>query len=422
MLRFTFKLAISLSLMFSAGEVLADGSASKQPFHYQLHNSNLFPWLDGSRSGLVTDTQGAMAVGLDRLLAEANDSVDFAVYGIEKQNWLLTRLRKIMRQKSSVTLRGVVDQERGDPGELLKDNFNYPDTVRLIKMLGKDRVLSDVTKYGKVSTAIMHNKLFIIDRESVWLGSTNLSYTSVGSEYNANQTLIIKSKDVAQIYLDQFNQMFDDRLFGFNKIPRERKRAVNFSDGTSVRIFFSPEDRPRDTAVIPFIRSAKSTLDIGMFAFTDERIAKEVVKAHERGVKVRLIYDAGSGRMVYAQHRVLTQAGIPVKAENFGGLMHMKTAIVDGKHVLMGSMNWTASGHKDNDENTIIVENNKSLAGESTAYFNQLWTAIDQYTVPGVPMLPEGAGSINSCSDGLDNDYDGKVDILDTDCANPKPI
>jgi len=59
-----------------------------------------------------------------------------------------------------------------------------------------------IPTYIDSSHAIAHNKIIIIDKETVITGSFNFS--SAAEEKNAENLIIIKSKDLAGIYIDNF--------------------------------------------------------------------------------------------------------------------------------------------------------------------------------------------------------------------------
>jgi phosphatidylserine/phosphatidylglycerophosphate/cardiolipin synthase-like enzyme len=98
----------------------------------------------------------------------------------------------------------------------------------------------------------------------------------------------------------------------------------------------------------------------------------------------------------------------------------MKTAIADKKRLLIGSMNWSRNGSKQNDENTTIIHHRK-LAKDATLYFNQLWESLafyddwDQYNLRD--PRPESPFSKNSCFDGFDNNYKDGADKEDKGCS-----
>jgi phosphatidylserine/phosphatidylglycerophosphate/cardiolipin synthase-like enzyme len=64
-----------------------------------------------------------------------------------------------------------------------------------------------VTTYIDSRHAIAHNKIIIIDRETVITGSFN--FTKAAEEKNAENLLIIKSKELAKIYIENWNKHKD---------------------------------------------------------------------------------------------------------------------------------------------------------------------------------------------------------------------
>ena len=108
--------------------------------------------------------------------------------------------------------------------------------------------------------------------------------------------------------------------------------------------------------------------------------------------------------------------GVPVKIENYAGKMHSKTMIADDKYSIIGSMNFSKSGETKNDENTIVLENAEA-AKYLKRFFLYQWDRIPDKWLNGYPRA-EGWESIGSCTDGIDNDYDGLTDALDTGCQS----
>ncbi len=90
------------------------------------------------------------------------------------------------------------------------------------------------------------------------------------------------------------------------------------------------------------------------------------VRAARRGVKVRTMTNYLN---VVAQLREL---GIDAKTWDSTKLMHSKSVVIDGKHVVMGSHNFTNNAMRQNIETSIFIED-EPLAKELTDYFNLLW-------------------------------------------------
>jgi phosphatidylserine/phosphatidylglycerophosphate/cardiolipin synthase-like enzyme len=61
-----------------------------------------------------------------------------------------------------------------------------------------------VPTYIDSTHAIAHNKIMVIDQETVITGSFN--FTKAAEEKNAENILIIKSKELAQEYLDNWTK------------------------------------------------------------------------------------------------------------------------------------------------------------------------------------------------------------------------
>ncbi|MEZ4235876.1 MAG: phospholipase D-like domain-containing protein [Myxococcota bacterium] len=266
---------------------------------------------------------------------------------------------------------------------------------------------------------ILHDKFAVVDGRWVWTGSTNASDSGTGG-YNANLVAVIDSPTVAGWYTSEFEQMYLGGRFHGAKEAQGPMRTV-LSDGTGLEVLFSPQHQPLTRAVVPRIAAARRSIDIAVFFLTHKEVAQALIDAHRRGVAVRVILDASGAANEYSKHDVLRLAGIPVKIEDLGGKMHAKTAVIDGEWVVAGSMNWTGAGDRDNDENTLLIAS-RAQAAALEAWFEVLWTRLGDRWLSGRPD-PESRDSGTSCSDGADNDYDGRIDGDDEGCgAAPPPV
>ena len=363
-----------------------------------------------------------------QLLAQINGakrSIDFAIYGVRAQDAIINAL--VAAEQRGVIVRGVVDTEDSSCR-----TFGYPDTPDLIGALSAGAVHCDI---GTGFSYIMHNKFFVFDGARLWTGSTNLSDTELGGEYNSDVAAVLSSEGLAQIYLLEFAEMYAGR-FHNRKVDNTTHvlDASHFTDGTVAKSYFSPTDHATDNAVLPIVNAATKTLDIAMFYFTSQSISDRLVAAKQRGVAVRMILDASGASNMASKHTQLCAAGIPVKVENWGGKSHSKWAVADSAlptaaSVVFGSMNWSEAGDTQNDENTLYVKNARFATSFQTE-FNRQWT--DLARVPLCTKIPvEGASSSicspsndchvkctsGACCDGIDNDYDGKVDLQEEACA-----
>jgi phosphatidylserine/phosphatidylglycerophosphate/cardiolipin synthase-like enzyme len=142
----------------------------------------------------------------------------------------------------------------------------------------------------------------------------------------------------------------------------------------SISVYFSPRGGCT-SAVISQIKMAKKSIDVAIYSFTSRKIAKALIAAHKRGVKIRIVADEGSAISRNSVLPLLESAGIPVryKRGSGGGLMHNKYAIVDGEVVITGSFNWTVSAEKRNDENLLVIKGLPAIVKAYEKNFERLW-------------------------------------------------
>ena len=93
--------------------------------------------------------------------------------------------------------------------------------------------------------------------------------------------------------------------------------------------FSQPEDE-----LVALVDSAQSAIDGAFFEIGSKRVADAFIRAHKRGVKVRLVTD--DSNLDKPSCKKVQAAGIPVVDDGKKGLMHDKFAIVDGHVVWTG--------------------------------------------------------------------------------------
>ena len=137
-------------------------------------------------------------------------------------------------------------------------------------------------------------------------------------------------------------------------------------------VYFSLYDNPQKE-IIKNINQAEAFINIAMYIFTDREIAIPLVKARERGVKVRLYLDKDQVDYKYSQSRFLVQKGIKTRISSNNYIMHNKFAIIDNRLLLTGSYNWTFSANNRNDENLMIIDDPEIIEIFQNQFIN-LWT------------------------------------------------
>jgi phosphatidylserine/phosphatidylglycerophosphate/cardiolipin synthase-like enzyme len=185
-----------------------------------------------------------------------------------------------------------------------------------------------------------------------------------------------------------------------------KKEYYDIGNSTA-EIYFAPKDDPV-TRITQLINTSKQYVYMPTFLITHRKIADSLIAAKKRGVDVRVIIDANGANTSHSKHQLLRESGIILKTENYAGKLHAKSIIIDDEYIITGSMNFSYSGAEKNDENVLII-NNKVLAKGFKDFFLYIWTKIpNKYLKQNVH--PESKESIGSCSDGVDNNFNGLID------------
>jgi len=123
-----------------------------------------------------------------------------------------------------------------------------------------------------------------------------------------------------------------------------------------------------------YIQLAKKTIDLSIFSFTNDDLANEIIAAHKRGVKVRIITDDQAMEGKGADAKRCSDVGIPVRCDSEVNYhMHNKFMIVDSLFLVTGSFNWTFQAGKSNQENVVVVDG-KYYIQKYNEEFNKLWS------------------------------------------------
>ena len=147
--------------------------------------------------------------------------------------------------------------------------------------------------------------------------------------------------------------------------------SISISTLAKTEVYFSLYDNPQKE-IIKNINQAEAFINIAMYIFTDREIALPLVKAHERGVKVRLYLDKEQVEYKYSQSRFLVQKGIKTRISTNNYIMHNKFAIIDNRILLTGSYNWTFSANHRNDENLMVIDDPEIIEIFQNQFVN-LW-------------------------------------------------
>lgn len=127
---------------------------------------------------------------------------------------------------------------------------------------------------------------------------------------------------------------------------------------------------PPEDALVALIDSSAASVDGAFFEIGSKRVADAFIRAHKRGVKVRLVTD--DSNLNKPGCKKVRAAGIPVVDDGKKGLMHDKFAIVDGRIVWTGSYNITDNCAYRNNNNAIRIDS-EELAAVYEAEFREMF-------------------------------------------------
>jgi phosphatidylserine/phosphatidylglycerophosphate/cardiolipin synthase-like enzyme len=138
-------------------------------------------------------------------------------------------------------------------------------------------------------------------------------------------------------------------------------RALDVDIGHApVEVYFSPNNGATE-AIVREIDRARSEILVQAYSFTSAPIAKALLKAHKRGVKVQAILDKSQKTQKYSSASFLMNSGIPTYIDDKHAIAHNKIIIIDRAVVITGSFNFTKAAEEKNAENLLIIRS-KELA------------------------------------------------------------
>jgi phosphatidylserine/phosphatidylglycerophosphate/cardiolipin synthase-like enzyme len=277
--------------------------------------------------------------GIDAPLVEAIDaarlSVDVAAYSITLNS---VRNALLNAHDRGVTVRIVMEST----------NMDSSDVQRLLE--------AGVPIIGDNRQGLMHDKFMVIDRSEVWLGSMN--FTDSGTYDDNNHMIRVRSTKFAENYSTEFNEMFERDSFGPDVIAATPNPSLTL-DGTRVDTYFSPDDHVLNALYTLLSRSEESIYFLA-FSFTSNELGAIVREKAEAGLDIKGVMDEEQvASNTGTEYDPFRQAGLDVRIDGIDGQMHHKLFIVDEKIVVLGSYNFSRSAEERNDENIIIIYNEK---------------------------------------------------------------
>lgn len=213
----------------------------------------------------------------------------------------------------------------------------------------------------------LHHKCAVVDGRVVLTGAAN--WSEAAEQSNHEDVLALHSPDLAARYLARFDEIQANgiQLEGpppamVSRRPSSRLPAPprnlpgTPASADRVRAYFAPARQAILDDLLPLLKTA-STVDIGMYLITDRELMDTLAQIATNAT-VRLIVDSGavSGGGL-GEMQALWDAGVQVASfHKDRAYMHLKSAVIDGRHVWTGSANWTPTALGGNYEDVLWLD------------------------------------------------------------------
>jgi phosphatidylserine/phosphatidylglycerophosphate/cardiolipin synthase-like enzyme len=122
--------------------------------------------------------------------------------------------------------------------------------------------------------------------------------------------------------------------------PATYTKDLTLNNAPPTQVYFSPNGGCTE-AIVKEITDAKSEILVQAYSFTSAPIAKALVDAHKRGVKVEAILDKSQRSEKYTSATFLADSRIPTFIDARHAIAHNKIMIIDQETVITGSFNFT---------------------------------------------------------------------------------
>ncbi len=286
------------------------------------------------------------------------------------------------------------------------------------------------------NNGLMHNKYFVFDADDVdnaWIlsGSTNMTEQNLVNDFN--NAIFIQDQALAKAYTMEFEEMWGTDgqdpgifsvLFGADK-TNNTPHLFNIN-GIEVESYFSPSDNTT-IGIVDALNSADNDIQLALLTFTNNELGTTVRNQNNAGIAIRGIVenvnDQGS------EFDFLTGQGVNIVQDNLPGTTHHKYAIVDAISgddplVVLGSHNWSGGAETRNDENTLIIHDDR-IANIFLQEFEARWcetqgdvncfTSVDDFDEAELnfQIFPNPVSDLLNIDIELEEKEDITISILD---------
>ncbi|OCL86530.1 phospholipase D-like domain-containing protein [Arcobacter porcinus] len=126
-------------------------------------------------------------------------------------------------------------------------------------------------------------------------------------------------------------------------------------------IFILPKDKNIfEKELEKLVLNAEKSIFISIYNFSSKKLAKELIKAKERGVEILVIFDKVKVEEDDKIYKMLKKNKIETKIIDDKIKMHIKAMLIDENIALIGSANYTKKSFEENYE-LLYISSEESL-------------------------------------------------------------
>lgn len=201
---------------------------------------------------------------------------------------------------------------------------------------------------------LMHRKIVITDDAYVFLGSANMTTSSL--VLHDNLSVGFYHPPLARFLQSPQAPYFDFTL-----------------EQLICRLWMLPDLKALDY-LTEQLSKAQTSIFVAMFTLTHPQLLEALVKAQQRGVQVKVAVDHYAARGASRKAvKFLQDQKIPVVFSQGLQLLHHKWAYIDRSQVVLGSTNWTKAAFTKNQDCLLFLSH---LTAKEQKFFDRLSRTI----------------------------------------------
>jgi cardiolipin synthase A/B len=234
--------------------------------------------------------------------------------------------------------------------------FYDPNASRPIVKTAKNLFPSPVASKG-----LMHQKILVIDDAITFLGSANMTRSSL--QMHDNLMIGFHSRAIAKFLQE--------------KTPHTSGHMKTLVADQPVDIWLLPDPRGHALhAIKKLIRRSRKKIQLAMFTLSHPVLIDEMIEALRRGVSLEVAIDFQSS--FGASKKAITKLkkeGATIYLSQASKLLHHKFLTIDDQTLVVGSANWTkAAFYKNHDCFAILYR----LSDKQKSFIHTVWRKIKQ--------------------------------------------